>query len=823
MLMENASLSSKNPLYVTWESLGEVDVPDPETLAVVRRAAKHMISRGIEDGDIKNSAEAAGVRAEIEDNYQKALAEFDELAVEAGCEPDDPVLGEIKDFIIPKGDDSIQAAEYRSRLFSADALGRENVKDFIDSFAKDFHEYHDVELRLDEILADGDDSARKAKNDILEAIHPLERILRTDDPLSIEQLKEATDDQLKNLFEQQVQFKRVVSVMSSKDGTSLTTARKEFLNNINPIEQNGIEDIHALRVYALDDEELAQFTEYIDSIPDIVKGIDNNRIANHPESSVRSGLQTMQEGLNLVRHTLSGHDERDTKVEGPVKDFGDNYQVDDEQAMQFFAQFYKDAAKLPVESLRSCVSDFSKILDRLRSDKTLSEEKVFEYANLILDLYNGADGSTESLESVNKKIDAFCSYARPHSLDDEQMVGLRRLFDRYDAGDPDAKILDLPVNSYGTERGRYGISDFTIGSQIRTIRPRNIQELIQGYREIPTSDQAKFMQNRIDAYALSHLIFLSRGFIHDEIPGAHEVLCALLAYYDADEEHRPQFEAEARCTISSKHLTSNVDFDHYGINLQNYERVVAYLEDYKYYGAGTPEAEEAWDRSYWPIRGDYAAGTPEAEEVLRAGSGERAIDILRRLVKNTESDPIVPPECNDAQLNQLMQKIDVLVDPDGVPKVELAEIGDLVTYVNQKLQAEAGQFSCDASLIRALSYTERLTTYAMRCVNEKDRRELFFDPNFKEVVKFRDLTSSFDDFDSQKFERFWADFSNISADADDKEVSEQYGKLSMHIYEQLSKLAARSQREHGIEAGRRIMALWSGNLNHELIGLTDSR
>lgn len=797
-LMEKSSSSNENPLYVTWESLGEVEVPDAETLAVMRRAAKHMISYGIEDGDIKNSAEAAGVRAEIEDSYQKALAEFDELATEAGCELEDPVLDEIKDFIIPKGDDSIRVAEYRSRLFSADALGRENVKDIIDSFVKDFHEYHDVELRLDEILADGDDSARKAKNDILEAIHPLERILRTGNLLSIEQLKEATDDQLKNLFEQQVQFERVVSAMSPKDGLSLVPARKEFLNNICPIAQSDIESVHALQIYTLSDEGLARFAGYIDSIPDIVEGIDSNQIANYPEEGVRSGLLAMQEGLSLVRQTLSGNEKYNYIISHLVGAFGGSYRIDDERAMQFFAQFYKDAAKLPVESLRSCASDFSNILDRLQSDKTLSEEKVFEYANLILDLYNGADGSTESLESVNKKIDAFRNYARLHSLDDEQMVGLRRLFDRYDAGDPDTKILDLSDNPYGMERGLYGISDFTIGSQIRTIRPRNIQELIQGYREIPTSDQAKFMQNRTDALALQGSIINGRDFIHDEMPGAHEVLCALLAYYDADEEHRPQFEAEARRIISDKPYTHNVGFDEYGSNLQNYESVVS--------------------------RGVcYAAGTPEAEGALRAGSGERAIDVLRRLVANTESDPITPPECNDSQLNQLMQKIDVLVGPDGVPKVELAEIGDLVTYVNQKLQAEAGQFSCDASLIRALSYTERLATYAMRRVNEKDRRELFFDPIFKEVVKFRDLTSSFDDFDSQKFERFWASFSNISVDADEGEVSEQYSKLSMHIYEQLSKLAARSQREHGNSASNRIMALWSGNLNHELIGLTDSR
>ena len=796
MLMEKSSSPKENPLYVTWESLGEIEAPDAEMIDVIRHAAKRVMnSSRIEDG-IEDPVEAAGVRAEIEDNYQKTLSKFDRLAAEAGCELDDPVLDEIKDFIVPKGEDSISVASRRYRRFSADVLGREDTKDNIVCYVEALHKYHDVELRLNELLAD-DSAMHEAKDNTLDVIYPLQ-MMPTGNVLSAAQLKEASDDQLRNLIEQQVQFERITSAMSPKDGSSLTPARKEFLQGIRPISQDSIEDIQALQIYALDNEELAQYGEYIDSIPDIVKGIDNNQIANHPEESVRSGLLAMQEGLSSVRHTLSDRVDDNYIVSRFTEAFNGNYRIDDEKAVRFFAQFYKDVAKLPAGRLGDCTVDFPNILDCLRSDKTLSEEKVFEYANLILDLYSGADGSTESLESTNKNTRAFYNYARLHSLDDEQMVGLRRLFDRYDAGDPDAKILDLHSNSYGMQRGTYGISDFTIGSQIRPIHPRNIQELIQGYREIPTSDQAKFMQNRTDALALQGSIISGRDFIHDELPGVHEVLCALLAYYDADEEHRPQFEAEARRIISDKPYTYNVGFDKYGSNLQNYECVVS---------------RDAC----------YAAGTPEAEDALRTGSGERAIDVLRRLVANTESDSITPPECNDSQLNQLMQKIDVLVGPDGVPKVELAEIGDLVTYVNQKLQAEAGQFSCDASLIRALSYTERLATYAMRRVDEADRRELFFDPTFKEVVKFRDLTSSFDDFDSQKFESFWANFSNIPADADEKEVSEQYSKLSMHIYEQLSKLAARSQREHGNSASKRIMALWSGNLNHELIGLTDSR
>ena len=57
-------------LYVTWESLGEIEAPDAETIDVIRRAAKRVMnSSRIEDG-IEDPVEAAGVRAEIEDNYQ---------------------------------------------------------------------------------------------------------------------------------------------------------------------------------------------------------------------------------------------------------------------------------------------------------------------------------------------------------------------------------------------------------------------------------------------------------------------------------------------------------------------------------------------------------------------------------------------------------------------------------------------------------------------------------------------------------------------------------------------------------------------------------
>ena len=106
----------------------------------------------------------------------------------------------------------------------------------------------------------------------------------------------------------------------------------------------------------------------------------------------------------------------------------------------------------------------------------------------------------------------------------------------------------------------------------------------------------------------------------------------------------------------------------------------------------------------------------------------------------------------------------------------------------------------------------------MRGISQKDWRELFHDPSFKEIVKFRELTGSYDSFSEEGFEKFWRRFSKITMDADDQEIAGQYGELAKHIIKQINKLT-----QYYKESGREDYAgdLWSGNLTHELIGLID--
>ncbi len=827
--MENApSQRQENPLFVTWESLGEVEVPDAETLNVLRRSAKQMLDR--RKPDIEDAAMAAAVRVELEERYTKTIGELDQLAISAGYDVDDPALNEVRSYIVPNPNDSISEAGFRYRRFSAEAMGgndeaREDARDNLIAAIEGVRQFHAFEACLDSLAPASNPSLERAKNTILKYAYPLDMFVNNG-MMPLRELSVANDLQITELLENTSSYLRVSDKITEQTNGNPSEAQREFLNQIMPLRQDEVADVQHYAVYDLGDDALGEYCDFIDKVPDFVKGLDGETLANLTDTEACADLVKMQASLDEVGHVLGDDNIGVSYNKELFASMLKDYDASNADVREYFANVYESASHMSSVAVQEYRSSLSATLGYLRENPCLTDEQRFRYASEITRLYSSdrekewaarqagqeAQRSKNNPETdqqsdevldvmgelarlfreeepkeeksveplVSQEAHQFEQYARLHLLDDSQIEGFRRMFARYENGDPETRILDLNDNSFGMRYGHYGISDFSVAAMVRPISPRNMQELIQGYRELPTSDQAKFSQNRVDALALQGVLFAGRDFIHDEHPDAHKILSALLAYHDADDAGRPQREAELRHIIAESGLNYGVGFDDYGSDLSRYEQ---------------------------PLD----------------GTGESAIDVLRRLVRNTEPDPIEPPECNDIQLNKLLRDVDIFVGTDGTPKVEVSEIGDLIAYVNQKLQAETGQYSCDTSLVRALSYTERLATFAMRRVEEKDRRELFYDPTFKEIVKFRDLISSDDAFDSRKFEMFWSDFSNIPADADEEQISAQYGKLSMHIFEQLNKLAVRSSREHGGYSKRRIMALWSGNLNHELLGLVDSR
>ena len=410
-----------------------------------------------------------------------------------------------------------------------------------------------------------------------------------------------------------------------------------------------------------------------------------------------------------------------------------------------------------------------------------------------LDYYHELDTSPDNdLGNYRKRSGLLRSYFMSHGLDAQRVQGFRQnVFPLIDQHDPEVEGVDA-TNSWPMEYGGFGISDFTIHSLVSEVNPKNTRDLIQAYREVPTSDFARFEQNRKDAAELMGALWRGRDWIHDEVPGVHNVVTAMLDYYETQDNKDVRQEKQAAITEAIGGIPTNYRhiIGDYCFDLENYKKPVKKLVGETY-------------------------GTSRSSEET-----EPAVEVLRRLVENTGQTTLEKPHTEDEQLNSLLEQLQVHPNKrTGEVHVRWGQVGQLVAYTNALLQARQGELGMRPSMVRALAYIDKMATYAMRGVSDKDWRELPYDPRFKEIVKFRDLTSGSDKFDPQSFEAYWQHFTRIPNWPDG--VQEAYKKLSERILGQVNKMA----REYNSSQYTSYMSdsLWSGNLSHELIGLVDPR
>jgi hypothetical protein len=399
-----------------------------------------------------------------------------------------------------------------------------------------------------------------------------------------------------------------------------------------------------------------------------------------------------------------------------------------------------------------------------------------------------------------EKSDLLRNYFRSHGLDAKRVEGFRaNVFPLIEANDSEVDGMVDATNAFPMHYGGFGVSDYNMHCLVSEVSPRYTAELIQAYREIPTSSFSRFEQNRQDAAALMGALWRGRDWIHDELPGIHDVVSAMLDYYESrdDETARAEKEAALLRVIAEKPYAGLIgDFS---LDLANYEK---------------------------PIKkrvGRYNDGKVLEET-------EPAIDVLRRIVKNTEQVTLEKPHTEDEGLNALLEQLDVRPNErTGEVHVNWNQVGELVRYTNDLLRTRQGQIGMRPSMIAALAYIEKIATYSMRGVGRKDWQELPYDPHFKEICRFRELVSSADGYSENDFENFWNGFSRVpypeegySRLAPDYTVlREHYRRLQTRTLRKIDGLAKMyiSNPHTAYLTG----ALWSGNLNHEIVGLVDER
>lgn len=419
-----------------------------------------------------------------------------------------------------------------------------------------------------------------------------------------------------------------------------------------------------------------------------------------------------------------------------------------------------------------------------------SEQYAEEYFNYIDQISVPSECYPLGNSDMAKK-DIFTHYlSTKHGMSKTLIRGLEEnVYPMVENNDPEVASI-CRTNSWACEVGSYGLADYAIYALTTENDPRNFNKLMRIHNEIPTTDFVRFEQNRIDAARLQGSIIGGRDFIHDERHGVNEILSSMLTYYESNGD------AESRV---------------------NLEQIIAKYPDYGL-------EEHPFDLELYDsvIKGRNKNIHSAAENFRE---DEKAVDILRRLVENTKPVHLEAPKTKFEDLNQALAKIKPLInEKTGEVRVEISEISDAISEMNQILIGGQGKIGIMPSTVDAACYLDKISAYALRNVNKKQLSNLAYEPTFKEILRFSQLTSSIK-YDGQEFDNFYNSFIRqcngaFGADSiDSDKIQDAFSQISQRIINnsnELSKEYAKDERTKRFSG-----AIWSGNLSHELIGLFD--
>ncbi len=454
--------------------------------------------------------------------------------------------------------------------------------------------------------------------------------------------------------------------------------------------------------------------------------------------------------------------------------------------------FIESLAKYSAEDFSDKSKEY-KIIQGLESGiQGISKNE--DSGKLFNDYMNYYDELVESGNKITKydtKSQVLSRYVRGHGIKPSTIKGFKDIvFPLMEQKDDEVLPIIEGGNAYGTTIGMYGIADYTEECLLSSYNPGEIDRLIRIYHEIPTSDYKKFEQNRKDAARLQGTIIGGRDFIPDERPGTNEMLAAIKDYYN----HRNSDDSA------------------------NYKFRLAELED-KYHFGVLPNAfnVEAYEK---PI--EYMSEYNRAEE---GNKDETALDILNRLIENTRPNLLEAPKTKNEELNKLMENISpTMNERTGEVLVDFDKVGTAVAKINEILLQNKGKQGIYPSTVSAIAFLDKMSAHALRNASRKDLQELPFDPKFKEMVRFSQLTSSIEynenDFEN-KYQQIVDKFSEAYGDddVDSLKIVEGYQVLSQQILKNVQGLSKNYASRSA--TARFSDAVWSGNLSDELIGLFD--
>ena len=318
------------------------------------------------------------------------------------------------------------------------------------------------------------------------------------------------------------------------------------------------------------------------------------------------------------------------------------------------------------------------------------------------------------------------------------------------------KILNSVGNIWGTDISDHGSSGFVFRCLTSRVTPYNITRLCRIAEQIPSSDENRFEQIRLDAIAVNDAFPRLRSYIHNQQPQQHKLLKRMVLYYDAVKGLNPELDVSYRTA--------------------KLQRIVNYIE------ANSPDYNISAD-DLFNIK-KYDAQTRDSQSNQTTN-----IEVLRRLMNNTTPRTLETPQINDPYTKHLLEE---LMDIE-FPFVRHDTYGLYLQKLNNHLERKmkAGSIGIQPKTINSILWSERRGFLLLQDMDAGYQLHAFKTPWFKEILRFYELTNSSQDTPNSDLNKFLASIK-------DSEMEEAYIKISHRISIEIVALT-QSQKKDAME------------------------
>ena len=323
------------------------------------------------------------------------------------------------------------------------------------------------------------------------------------------------------------------------------------------------------------------------------------------------------------------------------------------------------------------------------------------------------------------------------------------------------KILNSVGNIWGTDISDHGSSGFVFRCLTSRVTPYNITRLCRIAEQIPSSDENRFEQIRLDAIAVNDAFPRLRSYIHNQQPQQHKLLKRMVLYYDAVKGLNPELDVSYRTA--------------------KLQRIVNYIE------ANSPDYNISAD-DLFNIK-KYDAQTRDSQSNQTTN-----IEVLRRLMNNTTPRTLETPQINDPYTKHLLEE---LMDIE-FPFVRHDTYGLYLQKLNNHLERKmkAGSIGIQPKTINSILWSERRGFLLLQDMDAGYQLHAFKTPWFKEILRFYELTNSSQDTPNSDLNKFLASIK-------DSEMEEAYIKISHRISNEIVALT-QSQKKDAMEYSQYI-------------------